>query len=293
MKTILAIVFISLYSISFSQTFSENDLKQVAQQINYELQGIDVGAGITGRGCYAYGKTLVYLYDVTEDWYPPDNMKRDLISNIKKAGYSEIYYNNNVNIDFQYYFGNKLRKKISITFNEFSNLSFSLGDYFSTKGHPKAKDVNLKLRKPTGWKIEEGNRPNIVKKFVYNDYVYLIQIMNNFTFISRNEAIDVLNDDEFVTDVMSEASSFLREPEIINSQVVTIDKYPALEFTIRGNKERMGYNIEMVMKNWVILYEDKIVYLQFAGVDNKEFTTLVSLCDMITNSVIFPEQYNY
>ena len=117
--------------------------------------------------------------------------------------------------------------------------------------------------------------------------------MNNFTFISRNEAIDVLNDDEFVTDVMSEASSFLREPEIINSQVVTIDKYPALEFTIRGNKERMGYNIEMVMKNWVILYEDKIVYLQFAGVDNKEFTTLVSLCDMITNSVIFPEQYNY
>ena len=35
---------------------------------------------------------------------------------------------------------------------------------FSIKDHPKAKGINLKLRVPVGWEIEEAQGPNIVKK---------------------------------------------------------------------------------------------------------------------------------
>jgi hypothetical protein len=46
------------------------------------------------------------------------------------------------------------------------------------------------------------------------------------------------------------------------------------------------------MKFWFVFYEDKMVLLQGGGLDNGEFKVLESLYKSITNSVIFPEQYN-
>jgi len=43
----------------------------------------------------------------------------------------------------------------------------------------------------------------------------------------------------------------------------------------------------------MVFFEDKIVYLQCGGLDNNEFTALEKLYDLITYSVIFPEQYDY
>ena len=153
MKFILSIILICFHLTVFSQSFTENDLKQMAQKINDELKGMDIGNGITARGCIAYNRTLVYQYDVNEYWYPPDNMKEDLIANFKEAGNAEIFFNNDINVDFHYYLGNKLQKRVSIKSNEFSNLNFDLGEYISIKGHYKAKDVNLKIKYPraTRW----------------------------------------------------------------------------------------------------------------------------------------------
>ena len=293
MKLTLSIVLICFYSVSFSQSLSEYDIKQVAQQVNNELQGIDLGNGITIRGCFAFGRTLVYQYDVTEDWYPSENMKETSIANFKEAGISELYFNNDVNVEVYYYLGNKLQKKISIKSTEFSNLNFSLGDYLSIKGHPKAKGVNLKIKQPIGWELKEGNRPNIVKNFAYKTHSYMILIKDNYTFFSKNEARELLTDDAFVNEFVSESSSFLKNAEILNLRIVTIEKYPTIEFTIKGNMERSGINLQIIMKSWVIFYEDKIVCLQCGCFEDKEFNTFENLYNLITNSVIFPEQYNY
>jgi len=287
MKILFTILLGCFYSISFSQSYSENDIKKLAQQINDKLAGTSIGNGITVRGCYAFERTLVYLYNVTDQWYPPGNMKEDLIANFKKGGISDMYYNNEINVDFQYYFGNKLRTRITIKSDEFSNLNFSLGDYLNIR----AKDVDIKLKIPLGWEIDEGDRPNIIKTFVYKGNTYLIIIKDNATFFSRNEVRKILTP-EYVKEFISESSTAFKNAETLNDQIVTIDTYPTLEFTIRGNKEISGYDIKMIMKSWVIFYEDKIVLLQCAGLDGKEFKTLEPLFNRITNSVIFPEQYN-
>ena len=292
-KIILIPFFLCYFLISFSQVLSENDIKQLAQKVNNELTGMDMGNGITVRGCYAFGRTLVYQYDVDDFWFPPENMKEDLVSNFKEAGYAEIYYNSDVNVDFHYYSGNKLLKKISIKSKEFSNLHFKLGDFISIHGHPKAKGVNLKIQTPIDWEIEEGDRPNIVKKFVYGTNSYVIIIKDNFAFVSKNEAKEFYNDNEFLTEFISEYSSVLNESEILKQEIVTIDKYPALALTLKGSMERSGINIEMTMKNWIIFFEDKIVFLQCGGVSGKDFNALEGLYNLITNSVIFPEQYSY
>jgi hypothetical protein len=292
-KIILIPIFLSYFLISFSQVLSENDIKHLAQKVNTELKGMDIGNGITVRGCYAFGRTLVYQYDVDDFWVPPENMKEDLISNFKEAGDAEVFFNNDVNVDFYYYSGNSLRKKISIKSSEFSNLHFELGDFISINGHPKAKEVNLKIQSPIGWEVEEGDRPNIVKKFVYGTNSYMIIIKDNFAFVSRNEAKEFFNDDEFLSEFISEYSSVFNESEILKTEIVTIDKYPALALTLKGSMERSGINIEMTMKNWIIFFEDKIVFLQCGGLSGKDFNALEGLYNLITNSVIFPEQYNY
>jgi hypothetical protein len=46
------------------------------------------------------------------------------------------------------------------------------------------------------------------------------------------------------------------------------------------------------MKFWFIFYEDKVIALQGGGMDNAEFKVLEYLYTSITNSVVFPEQYN-
>jgi hypothetical protein len=291
MRILFTILLSCFYSISFPQSYSENDIKTLAQQINDKLKGTDIGNGITVRGCYAFERTLVYLYNVTDQWYPSRNMKEDLIANFKKGGISDLYFNNEINVDFQYYYENKLRTRITIKSNEFSNLNFSLGDYISLKGHPDAKGVDMKIKIPLGWKIAEGDRPNIIKTFAYKGNTYLIIIKDNATFFSRNEIRKTLTPD-YIKEFISESSTYFKNAETVNYQIVTLDSYPTLEFTIKGNKEISGYDLKMIMKTWVIFYEDKIILLQCVGLDGKEFNTLEPLYNLITNSVIFPEQYN-
>ena len=291
-RFVLISIFLSYVLISFSQVLSENDIKKLAQKIDNELTGTDLGHGITIQGCYAVGRTLIYQYDVDENWYPPQNMKDVLISNFKESGYAKVYFKNDVNVDFHYYSGNKLVKRLSIKSKEFSDLDFELGDYLSINGHPKAKGVNLKLKTPTEWKIKEGDRPNIVKKFVYDNNSYMIIVKNNMTFFSRNKVREFFEDDDYVNGLISDVSSSLKNPEVLDQGVVTVDKYPALFFTVEGQKERTGIRMSLVFKTWIIYYEDKIVLLQCGGENNKEFYSLEGVYNQITNSVIFPDQYN-
>lgn len=292
MKYAILILIVLCNSFLHAQSFSTIDIKKLAQKVNEELKGNDIGNGVTVIGCIAVGRTLVYQYNVPENWRATEKMKEEIIANYKEAGISELYFNNEINVDFFYYHGNKLIKKISVKSNEFSNLNFTLGNYVSIKGHSKAKGVNLKLKQPVGWEMKEGDRPNIVKKFVYKTNTYLILIKDYMMFLSRKEAQEFLNDKENINEILTGAKLLFKNSELLNYKVVTIDTYPAFEYTVKGIQERSGINIKMIMKTWMIFYEDKIIYLQCSGLDDKKFIELEKLYNLITNSIIFPEQYN-
>lgn len=290
---VVIIILLFICSNSFAKTLTENDIKEMAKQINDKLIDLDFSNGIKMKGCTAFNRTLIYQYEVNEYWYPIENMKEILINNIKEAGNAEFFFNNDIDIYYYYYYDKNLVKKIQIESNELCDLNFELGDYISIKGHSKAKDVDLKIQCPIGWKIEEGQRPHIVKKFVYNNSSYIIIIVDNITFFSRNEVRELFEDENYIDELIREASSFLTNAEILNQGVVTIESYPTIVFTIKGEAERSGVKINLIMKNWIIFYEDKIIYLQCAGINNYEFFYLENIFNLITNSIIFPEQYNY
>lgn len=289
--TIFLIVYFFTISL-YSQTFSESDIKKLAEQVNQQIKGVDIGNGISARGCLSIGRTLIYQYDVPEYWQAPENIKEEVISNLKTAGAAKNYFLYNINVDFYYFKGNSLIEKVSVKSNEFSTFNFELGEYLSIKDHPKAKEVNLKLKVPVGWEVKEGDRPNIVKKFVKDGNTYLIMIKENMTFFSRNEVKELLQDENFVNEFVQESSSFLINSEVINQSVMTLDTYPTVQFKVKGKMKRSGLTIPMIMKCWIIFYEDKFIFLQSIGIDNSEFRALEQLYFLITNSVIFPEQYN-
>ncbi len=292
MRYLILHIFCFLSLTVFSQTFSESDIKKLAEQVNKQIKGVDIGNGITAKGCLSIGRTLIYQYEVPGYWEAPNNIKEEIISNLKTAGAAKTYFLNNIDVDFYYYKGNSLAKKVSVKSNEFSTFNIELGEYVSIKDHPKAKEVNLKLKVPVGWDVKEGDRPNIVKKFTNEGNTYLILIKDNVTFFSRKQIREALQKDNFVKDFVQEASSFLKNPQVIDQSIVTIDTYPTVQFKVKGKMERSGLTFPIIMKCWVVFYEDKIIFLQAIGVDNSEFRALELLYTLITNSVIFPEQYN-
>lgn len=292
MKIIVSIFFFLFFFHSFSQSFTENDIKELAGTINQKVKGIDVGNGIIVRGCIAVGRTLVYQYDVPKNWEAQENLKEDLIANFKTIGTAKNLFLQKINVVLYYFKGNRIAKKVSINSIEFSTFNFKLGEYISIKDHSKAKDVNLKLKVPIGWEISEADRPNIVKKFVNGNNSYMILIKDYMSFLSRKLAIEMLSDQEFQNELIDGVNSFLKNPQILNQNVITVGTYPTLEFTVKGEVERLGYKFGMIMKFWYVFYEDKIITLQGGGLDNAEFKVLENLYTSITNSVVFPEQYN-
>jgi len=292
-KLLFALLCLALFSNKcYSQTFSENDIQKLANQVNQQIKGVDIGNGIRARGCLSIGRTLIYQYDVPEYWEAPYNIKEELVSNLKTSGAAKTYFLQNIDVDFYYYKGNSLAKKVSIKSNEFSTFSTSLGEYISIKDHPKSKEVNLKLKVPVGWEVKEGDRPNIVKKFTNESNTYLILIKDNVSFFSRKQIKEALQKDNFVEEFVEEASSFLKKPQVIDQSVVTVDTYPSVQFKVKGEIERSGLTFPVIMKCWVVFYEDKIIFLQAMGIDNSEFKALEQLYSLITNSVIFPDQYD-
>lgn len=276
----------------YCQNFSQSDIKKLSEQINRQIKGVSLGNGIKGRGCISFDRTLIYQYEVPNNWEPSPDMKKEIIANFKTSGHAKTFYLNGIDIDFYYFKGNSILKKVSIKSLELSTFNFQLSEYISIKNHPKAKEVDLKIKPPIGWEVKEGNRPNVVKMFVNDGNSYLITIKNNVTFYSRKQIREMFKEEKFLTKFALESSSFLKNPEILDQSIVTIDNYPAIQFKVKGKMEVTGVKFSFIIKSWLVFYEDKIVIFQSMGSDNNEFIALEKLYTQITNSIIFPDQYN-
>lgn len=284
--------FILIPNFIYSQNVSQSDIEKLSEQANRQIKGVFLGNGIKGRGCISLDRTLIFQYDVPSNWKPSRDIKKEIIANLKISGYAKNFFLNDIDVDFYYYKGNSILKKVSIKSNELSTINFQLGEYISIKNHPKSKEVNLSIKAPVGWEVKEGNRPNIIKMFVKDGNSYSIAVKNNVTFYSRKQIREMFKEEKFLTELVQESSSFLKSPKILDQSIVKIDNYPAFQFKIKGKLEITGVKFSVIVKIWLVYYEDKIVVFQSMGSDNNEFVGLEKLYTQITNSIIFPDQYN-
>ncbi len=121
--------------------------------------------------------------------------------------------------------------------------------------------------------------------------MYLVLIKESGAFMSRNEAKELFADDSYVLEFIHEMVSDLQNPKVLSHRIITLDNYPTLEFKAIGRAEYSGIELNIIMKYWVIPYEDKLVCLQATGFDENSFKDLELLYTLISNSVVFPDQY--
>lgn len=272
-----------------SHFFFESEIKKVAYQVNRQIKCGDLAKCIKAKGSNSPDRFLFNQFAASGYCGVPYRLKENIISEFEWEDIVKTSFSNNIDAGFSYHKRNSLAIKASIYSNESAAFDLKLGEYLSIKDHPKAKGVNLKLRVPIGWEVKEGDRPNIVKKFTNNQITYLILIKDNVTFFSRKQIRESFQENNFVEEFVH--GSYLKDPQLIEKQISTVDFYPSFVFKYKGDAELSGLTLPLIMKCWVVFYEDKIVYFQGFGMDDHEFTVLEQLYSMITNSVIFPEQY--
>lgn len=284
-------IFFIILNIGYGQNFSELEIKNLAIELNKSMINTVFDNGIIGRKCFSTGRTIVYTYDIPADWEFSDDLKQEVISNLKNEGDASFFSKYNIDVEYQYYKNNLLFENVTIKSSELIDEKTVLDGYIDLNGHPKAKGVNLKLRTPKSWEVREGNRPNIVKKFVNGTNVFLILIKDNITFLSRRQSRESFEDKTLFDEIIKDTFSFLEKYEIIKSSLVNIDTYNGFQVKVRGSMKKSEMRLQTIMIYWFLYYEDKIIVLQAMGFDEKEFKSFEPTYQLIANSLIFPEQY--
>jgi hypothetical protein len=309
-------ILILFLSISLSAQYATaKDVEKLALEISKTVnKNPNPISGVIQRGVSSYSNTLVYMYDVPQDWYAEENMKQTIIENYNELDIAKMYINFRINTDFHYYRGSKLVKRIGIKSHEFlnkydlngnlisvskkSSQSTKLGEYVIYENHPKAKGVNFKVKKPNGWEKMEGDRPNVVQKFLKGTNSYMTLILDTGQFISKSQGKELLNDEEIANEMANGMLSVGENSKLISKKYITVDNYPSLEIIMETDVERIGVIGRTRFIIWNVFYEDRLVQLMAGtlikanGVEvESDWKSDLATYRLVTNSMIFPDQY--
>jgi hypothetical protein len=171
---------------------------------------------------------------------------------------------------------------------------------FSTKGHPKGKGVNFTIAYPSSWRAAEGERPNVVQKFVGEDVDSVVSVMiitkelplPPGTVITKQEQEELFAPSE-LRGMLPPGATF------VNAQSTEIEANPAgiIEYTMRVNRAGMS----MLVHAWTLnfLQGHTLVQVQFqvGGMATSEvdvarrMTAYKPLFTLIANTIVFPEKW--
>jgi hypothetical protein len=287
----LAISILALMPVySPAAIMSEEALKDYAKRESEHMKDVDIGAGIVGRRVTAVGRTLMFQYDVVEDWQLFPGAKNSIISNIKEAALGDFYFKQSINLMYVYFKKNSAPITIFIKPQEFSPKTLELGEYISINGHPKSKGINLRIRPPKGWSVEEASGPNIVKKFSQQGKLFQILTKDMPTFMSRAAYRERYSDEAKIQDFAEGVKC--DGGEVLDYSLVTVGLYPAIQIELKCRAETMGKQYEFFQISWSILYEDKMVMLLGQARDEIEYQEWKRIYSVIAVTTSFPEQYN-
>jgi hypothetical protein len=169
---------------------------------------------------------------------------------------------------------------------------------YNTANNSKAKGLNLTVKYPTGWIAKDGERPNIVQKFVKSTSgiteLLMLQV-NNIPPEALSE-IHSLTENDFrdIYASMGENTSVqsVRRTKIEN-QIAYIGD---LTYTV----ERAGMKIYQSVEGMTLIYKDKMIILtcgvggvpqQKQYIDTKQLSNRTSLCQSYFNSLVILDQY--
>ena len=284
-KIIFLLLFIPILSFGQDYLNTKDAIDKTLSEIKPMLP-IDLGDGIIWKDAINENNiNRVYVYEIDKealDYVLDDLNKISMMQSLVSMNQYEFTRNNRINVVYRYYYKGVLFKEITIKHGDWDafvsladgnnkeideplNPSFELGDYISFKDNPKAKGVNIKVKKPVGWELRSGTGPNTLFNFTNGEINFTIVITELPTFMSKNEAKETLKNEEEVNLLKStllKGYNIVTNNEsavIISINPTTITTYPALEATTKVRFESAGIVENVIYLSWSIFYEDRVI----------------------------------
>lgn len=173
---------------------------------------------------------------------------------------------------------------------------------FNSKEHPKAKGIELSIEYPQSWRALEGERPNIVQKFVSESGRGLEMAIITIKALPLPPGVTPSTQD--LDEIFSPDS--LREmlpsgTNLIESKKTKIDNQTAGYYVYLLPMERANLKLLMSVQSYVFYYDGNLVFIAFqvGDIDSEKaaYTLRVkaqrfaALFQLMANSVIIHNQY--
>jgi hypothetical protein len=136
---------------------------------------------------------------------------------------------------------------------------------YSTLNHAKAKGLHLEVKVPASWMAREGNRPNVVQ-FFKSEYgrgessaLILVQHIDVPKGVRPTQReIDSLFSSSNLRTFVPDGST------VIESKPIVLEGQEGGMLVYEMSADRLDVSIRMRMLQYVILYENRLIFLQFS-----------------------------
>lgn len=189
---------------------------------------------------------------------------------------------------------------------------------YRTKGHHKAKGLDLQIEYAKSWSKREGNRPNIIQFFSSNNGrgpAYALIMTRDIVKEAQGEltredikALKTLEGSkELASEVFSENSlrdmangMGMTNVRNINTKRIVIDRWPGAVLEFTGDQQRLDLTMTMYNRMYIAIYKNYMIFLQcqiakLPGETEDALKTKISqfapLFRLMANSLVIQSQY--
>lgn len=172
---------------------------------------------------------------------------------------------------------------------------------YSTKGHPKAKGINISIEYPSDWKATEGQRPNIVQRFSDDakdgiTRACVVGIKDTPKVLSLLPKEDLVNEafsDDALKEMVPKGAVF------ISGKQTEYDGEPGAWMIYSIEEQRAGMAFKMYILQQIFFYSGKMITVQcsiggltqFDDKVHEIFNQYVPLFQQIGNSVVIHNKW--
>ena len=166
---------------------------------------------------------------------------------------------------------------------------------FSSKGHSKAKGVELTVSYPLSWKQLEADRPNVVQKWTsdggHGTDIFMVQIRRLPAVPTPQESAEVFTE-SFANEMFEDGGKTL------SYTTGRLEKLPLGIVHFTQTAKRLDFSVDTRGIFYYLIHEDAFIALQFmcytpGGAEAKEarIKQLEPLIRSIVNSLVLPTNY--
>jgi hypothetical protein len=166
-------------------------------------------------------------------------------------------------------------------------------EWFNTMSHPKSTGLEIKLKVPQSFKLEEGDRPHIVQRFREMDgdilgaiHTLLINQMPN----TEGEQ-DATLQPEWVSKELVVEMLELKPADVLSYEKVSIDGIPFAAIECKELKESTTGRIETTSLRYFTVFNNRMIMLSFSNTSTANLSRNRMLYKTIAGSMVFLDKW--